>query len=245
MVLSLVIGLLLLAAFILLSRWFATASPGRVLRAATWTGATLLITLGAFLAATGRLGWAIAALAGAIPWVTRALRTHALLRTLRSYFGGRQTARPSSGSKSEIETSLLRMALDHDTGAMEGVILSGPFQGRPLSALTRSEFLVLWQQSQAEPQSAQLLAAWADRMQPGWRDAAEEVSGGAGQAERATSMSRDEAYEILGLQPGASNAEIRAAHRRLMSVVHPDRGGSTYLAARINQAKDLLTSFRG
>jgi hypothetical protein len=53
-------------------------------------------------------------------------------------------------------------------------------------------------------------------------------------------MTRDEAYQVLGLAPGANEADIRAAHRRLMRGAHPDSGGSDWLAARINQARDIL-----
>jgi hypothetical protein len=53
-------------------------------------------------------------------------------------------------------------------------------------------------------------------------------------------MSREEAYQVLGLKPGASKAEIRAAHRRLMATAHPDKGGSDWIAARLNQARDTL-----
>jgi DnaJ family protein C protein 19 len=53
-------------------------------------------------------------------------------------------------------------------------------------------------------------------------------------------MNRQEAYEILGLKPGASEVEIKAAHHRLMRSAHPDVGGSEWLATRVNQARDVL-----
>jgi len=53
-------------------------------------------------------------------------------------------------------------------------------------------------------------------------------------------MSREDAYAVLDLAPGASETMIREAHRRLMAKLHPDRGGSDYLAAQINQARDVL-----
>ena len=58
-------------------------------------------------------------------------------------------------------------------------------------------------------------------------------------------MSRDEALRILGLESGASPDEIKSAYHRLMAALHPDKGGSTYLAAKLNEAKDRLLGDKG
>lgn len=81
------------------------------------------------------------------------------------------------------------------------------------------------------------MEAYLDRLKPEWRTAAEGT-----QAPRSESdaMTREEAYAILGLKPGASDADVRAAHHRLMMGVHPDRGGSTYLAGKLNRAREVL-----
>ncbi len=68
-------------------------------------------------------------------------------------------------------------------------------------------------------------------------------SGGSAQPpppRRQGNMTPEEAYQVLGLRPGASEADIRAAHHRLMRTAHPDSGGSDWLATRINQARDVL-----
>lgn len=56
----------------------------------------------------------------------------------------------------------------------------------------------------------------------------------------AAAMSVADAYRILGLAPGAGEGEIEAAHHRLIALVHPDKGGSSFLAAQVNRARDLL-----
>ena len=133
------------------------------------------------------------------------------------------------------------MELDHDTGAMSGEVLEGPFQGRRLSDLNLQQLLDLLDQcATADAQSAAVLEAYLDREHgPDWRNS--EASAGRSQASPPDGqMTRAEAYEILGLEEGAEKDEILAAHKRLMQRLHPDLGGSTYLAAIINQAKDLL-----
>ena len=90
-------------------------------------------------------------------------------------------------------------------------------------------------------QGAILMEAFLDRRWQGWRD---RNAGAHAKTERKSprsgGMTANEAYDVLGLKPGAKPDEIRAAHRRLMMKFHPDQGGSTYLAARINEAKEIL-----
>lgn len=147
----------------------------------------------------------------------------------------------STGQRSRVETSLLSMELDHDTGNMDGVVKGGGFKGRTVSSLSEAELKELHRScALAGDQSLALLEAWLDRARNGWRDSwqAGQQSRNAGAPSGA--MTRDEAYAVLGLKPGASEDDIRKAHRRLMKEFHPDLGGSDYLAAKINQAKDVL-----
>jgi DnaJ-domain-containing protein 1 len=137
------------------------------------------------------------------------------------------------------------MTLDHDSGAMDGEVREGPFVGRRLSELSLAQLLrmlELYQDSDAR--SASVLAAFLDREHEDWRDAATAGGSGAGRsgsgAAAVRGMTKEDAWSILGLEPGADPDAIRAAHRRLMQRLHPDRGGSDYLAAQINTAKDLL-----
>jgi len=137
------------------------------------------------------------------------------------------------------------MSLDHDSGQMDGTIIKGSRAGETLSALDVETLIGLAvRYRQSDPQSAQLLEAYLDRREPDWRQRPQAETAGAGGSghrdEVSGVMSVDEAYEVLGLKPGADADEVRRAHRTLMKKLHPDQGGSTYLAAKINQAKDVL-----
>ena len=133
------------------------------------------------------------------------------------------------------------MTLDHDSGEMDGIVLAGRFEGSTLSQMSLEDLLRLTEDFGSDEESLRLLESYLDRAHPGWREDIDEGSGKrSGPPPRTGGMSTNEAYEILGLKPGASDTEIRAAHRRLMMQVHPDRGGSGALAAKINEAKDLL-----
>jgi DnaJ-domain-containing protein 1 len=138
------------------------------------------------------------------------------------------------------------MRLDHDSGAMTGAVLAGIYAGRALETLSRPELLNLREELRRDdPNGVALLETYLDRRFAGWRDA-HEGQAQAGRGGGSTGlMSRREAYETLGLQEGAGAEEIIHAHRSLMKKLHPDRGGSTGLAARVNQAKDVLMQRQG
>ena len=153
---------------------------------------------------------------------------------------GMRTTDPA-GQRSSVRTAGLDMALDHDTGEMDGRILAGRHDGRMLSELRLSELMEVAEDFRGDADSLRVLESYLDRTQPGWRDDvhADEAQRH-GPSPGAGGMSTKEAYEILGLEPGASETEVREAHRRLMKQVHPDRGGSAALAAKINEAKDRV-----
>jgi len=136
------------------------------------------------------------------------------------------------------------MSLDHDSGTMTGTVLRGEFAGMRLEELGRADLLALLRECRAEDEEgARLLEAYLDRVHPDWRDElAGERPGGSGSGGHpgGGDMTVEEAYAILGLGPGADAEAIKEAHRRLMVKLHPDHGGSDYLATKINRARDVL-----
>lgn len=233
-------GILLLVGLWLIGRWFVQASPSQISSVVKAVAFVLVVAVILGLLLLGRLSWALMALPALLPWIMRA-------RALKNVWKAAQG--PSGGQSSNVSTETLAMELDHDTGEMDGTVLDGPFEGRRLSDLDDVLLLDLYRWMAAhDDHGARLLETYLDRMLgAAWREAA-----GAGaqdeadaQAAAGGAMTRDEAYKILGLEPGADAEAIRKAYRRLMQHVHPDKGGSPYLAAKINEAKDLLLGDHG
>jgi len=229
--------------------WFQRTPPERVARvlrrALLWAGGGLLI----LLAVTGKLPALFALLGAAVPFVQRIFRLLQLLplaqRLLAMFNQGRAASGPSGGQTSTVRTRFLQMELDHDSGALSGRVLEGRFQGRALADLDLEQLMELLSECAADPQSAAVLEAYLDREHgPEWREA---QPAGSQRPESVPDggMTREEAYEILGLETGAAKEDILSAHKRLMQKLHPDRGGSTYLAAKINKAKALLLEKAG
>ncbi len=227
----LLFGLLALALGLILMRGFARANPPLLAKQMRQIGGYAALGGAAILLVRGMLSYAMP-LAMLGSWLLTGSQTLNWRRWLPNG-GGAGGAQTTS-----IKTDHLEMQLDHDTGGMRGHVIKGIFRGRDIETMAPAELALLWQDCRfADPQSAQILETYLDRLHPTWREdmARAEASPGAGGV-----MTKDEAYEVLGLKPGADAEQIRAAHRDLMKRMHPDRGGSTYLAAKINQAKDVL-----
>ncbi len=202
-------------------------------------------------AALGVLGVVLLALRGSFGLAS-------ILASLALGLAGRNKASPFSqafraagqgaraGRISTARSAMIEMRLDHDSGVLSGAVLAGRFQGRPLDTLARPDCLDLYATCRRDdPEGASLLETYLDRRFAAWRDANESQGEARGRARGGGAMTRDEAYEILGLPQSAGAEEIVRAHRSLMKKLHPDHGGSTALAARVNQAKDVLLNRHG
>ncbi len=221
------LGLVLVVAAYFLLRWFVSARPAQVRNVLIGAGLTLGFVAIVASALGGRLGLA-SLLAPAVVLLL-------LMRPLKRFQHSRRG--PSPGQSSELKTRFLRMQLDHDSGELSGTVLEGPYAGRTLEAMADEDLFALWRLCLAEDeQSARVLESYLDRrLGGGWQ-----AEAGSPAAASAETMTREEAFHILGLEPDAGAEEIRAAYRRMMRQHHPDQGGSDYLAAKINQAKALL-----
>jgi DnaJ domain len=202
------------------------------------------------VAALALAGWLL--LNGRV-WFALPLAFFAYFALLRSP-GGDARQQAENARLANVRTALLEMSLDQATGALSGHVLAGTFSGRDLGTLTRAELGVLWRECRAgEAQSRQLLEAYLDRRWPEWRSEMPRASSGSSQDGRQTGdvaavrtpMTRQEAFDVLGLSASAGLEDIKTAHRNLMKRLHPDQGGSNYLAAKINEAKEVLTGKRG
>ncbi len=233
-------GCAALLVLILLARLLAGADARKLARALRKMAGVAALAAAGFLLMRGALPLAIPLAVFGLALVGRSSGLG---------FGGPfGSARKTPGQASHVRTDKLEMALDHDSGHMEGKVLAGRFTGRALSSLGDNEVFELLDELQTEgAQEAALIEAYLDWRRPGWREQGESKDAKAEPPRgrpRGSRMSVEEAYAVLGIVKGASEDDIRQAHRRLMMKMHPDQGGSTYLAARINEAKEVLLARR-
>jgi hypothetical protein len=226
----LLLGVVVLILLLWAMNAFSKADPKQAARILRLMGGVGALAFAAFLLFRGEI-------AVAVPVGVFGLGLLGWISLWPASFGGRTQKRP--GQVSRVRSAFLEMELDHDSGAMRGRILTGRYADVSLDALDQPTLVGLL--GEIDGDSRQLLMAYLDRREPRWRENAEGyAAAGQGGAARTGKMTEEEAYQILGLQPGASAQEVGRAHRSLMKKLHPDQGGSTYLAARVNQAKDVL-----
>lgn len=234
----LLLGLAVLVLFLVARRSFAKANPAILAQQIRKMGGILALMGAVLLSFTGKF-------IAAVPLAIFGLGL--LKKGVFAGFPFPGGAPKSQGQRSRVRTEYLEMILDHDSGGMDGRILKGRYRNKDLSELSLAILLSLWQDWRGQDQqSARLIEAYLDQNHTDWREKAgyfpddEQDSAGPSSAAGGGRMTVDEAYDILGLTHEASRADIQKSHRALMKKVHPDQGGSTYLAAKINQAKDLL-----
>ncbi|MBV9561898.1 MAG: DnaJ domain-containing protein [Bradyrhizobium sp.] len=235
---TLIAGAVAVIVLYLLLQMFRAANPARLARAIRIVGGVVALAVAAFVGVRGELAVAIplgvfgAGLLGWSPFANSGFGG------ISGLFRGAGTPR-SAGQSSRVRSQFLDMTLDHDSGALAGLIVAGPHTGRSLDEFDLPQLTAIAAGFDAE--SVTLLESYLDRRFPAWRQNAKgDTAGGQRRTAASGKMTDEEAYQILGLQPGAGRDEIGRAHRALMKKLHPDQGGSTYLAARINEAKDTL-----
>lgn len=219
----------LLLVFLLVASVLLRASPASIAGSIRSAGPIVLGVFGLVLMLAGRAAIGGMLISAAVAW-----------------FGSgrfRRSQAPTPGQRSTVRTAALEMELDHDSGALEGMVIAGRFEGRSLNQMSLDELLDLRTELARDNESLQLLETYLDGRFPVWREGLHADHGDRqGGAPASSGMTKEEAYKILGLEAGAAAAEIRKAHRRLMQRLHPDAGGSSFLAARINEARDVLLS---
>jgi hypothetical protein len=241
-------GVVLLGGLLLLVYLFVNADPVKLARNLKWTGIGIagVALVALFLFPPAReLAALMFPLAMSMPLLAR-------FRNLLDRF-----RTPRGGQSSTVATEFLRMTLDHDTGTMTGTVLRGQFAGLRIEEMGVGDLIALLRECRAaDEEGARLLEAYLDRLHPDWRDELAgagrdgSTAGGAGRGRAgsgssgprsaSSEMTLDEARAILGLTPGATPDQIKEAHHRLMVKLHPDHGGSDYLATKINRARDVL-----
>jgi hypothetical protein len=234
---TLIAGVVAVIILYSLLQMFRAANPVVLARALKIGGGVVALSVAAFTGIRGELAVAIplgifgAGLLGWSPFGATGFPN------FTGMFGS--GAKRSPGQTSQVRSQFLDMTLDHDSGELLGQIVAGPYAGHSLAEFDLPQLTAMIPGFDAE--SVSLLESYLDRRFPAWRlDAQGHGAGGQRHAASTGKMTNEEAYQILGLQPGAGRDDIVRAHRGLMKKLHPDQGGSTYLATRVNEAKDTL-----
>jgi hypothetical protein len=238
---DLLIGASALVLILILMHGFTRADPKSLVKGLRYLGAGALVLAAAFFLVRGIVPAAVllgsmayGVFTGGRVWPGGWPHWH-----FPNPGGGPRT---QTGQTTRVATEWLEIELDHDTGDMRGRVLKGIFSGKSLRQLSDDDALRFYAEAgAADSETARVLEAYLDRrLGPDWRAKAQEKTSSRQSSRGSSAMTREEAYRVLGLSPGAGEEEIRDAYKRLMMNLHPDRGGTDYLAAKINEAKDVL-----
>lgn len=209
--------------------------------------------------ATGRANVLMAPLGAAMTLITRFKRFAPFLikyfPQVKGFFGedainagGAHSQQGNAGTgRSRVQSATLVMIFDHGSGDMNGTVKRGQFEGYSLNELSIGELKALLKHCKAtDPEAARLLTVYLERYHAKhFGGGGPHAGAGAGAGSQSGGLSTEgmnekEALDILGLEPGALKDDIVKAHRSLIGKMHPDKGGSTYLATKINAARDHL-----
>lgn len=241
-----IIGFLAALLVFSLIRYGINSSPKQRRQLAYIIAIGLAASVLLLLLLTGRIHFLAAVVAAAIPFAKKLpalLRYVPLFRYLKQQLG--RSKHVDSDNASTVVTSLLTMSLEPSSGKIDGEILLGEFKGALLTQLSLPQLFTLYQLATDQyADSVPVFDAFLKRhVGAEWRKKAaqfgyqfEELNVPADNSE----MDVSQALQILGLAEGASKQEVLDAHRKLMQKLHPDRGGSNFLAAQVNRAKDVL-----
>ena len=230
-----VLLILAIIATLILFRWLKRQPADKRWKVIAIVVAGVLLVL----VATGRMPWLFALIGAIIPLARRLFSLLRFAPLLSGIFNRVNNSTASSGQQSLVETQYLSMRLDHDSGQLSGSVKNGLHAGIELHQLSQNQLLDLYKSYlKLDSDSEQLLGNYIDRTYgTEWRS--QNQSNNVDETSTAQ-LSVNEAYAVLGLEPDANKQSILNAHKQLMQKIHPDRGGSSYLAVKINQARDLL-----
>lgn len=238
MFVNLIFGLAAAMAILWAIKAFSAVEPRKVKPLLRKAGGVGLLALATLMLVKGQA--AVAALPGAAGLWLLGMGDN----PFQKWFGGRTGGEASAPA---ARSAMIEIQIEPASGRLTGMVLAGPHEGRTLDQLSRATLFDLHERCLTDdPEGARLLEAYLDRRFPGWRAAGQSEGdawrgGATGRGGAVTGgMTEDEAYQVLGLAKGAGRDEISRAHRDLMKKLHPDAGGTTALAARVNEAKDVL-----
>lgn len=228
MIIRLFLALLTLVGVMWFMSWYGKASPvarNKAIKTGllyTVAGALLLLVV------TGRIPVIFAAISAAVPLLHRLLAYRGLIGTVGRFAGQKLGITRFTTTWLIVEYDIARRSLD-------GQVIRGQFEGQRLSQLKTSELNDLLEEVKDDFQSrAAVNAFMMAHSGTRYEQNAQSPSNVNGK------MAVSQAYEILGLQANATDEDVKQAHKRLMQKLHPDRGGSSYLASQINAAKATL-----